>query len=303
MESFKALNSCVFLYEPWNPPVLSPMKHLPPTTILFFAWLGALPRHFSKYITYYKDRYPSARILVIINGNLDLIYRSYATQEKRLEPALQVILADTKLDGGGRLLSHAFSNGGSNALANLLLAFHRRTGNPMPLRALILDSAPGRVYIRPLADAMRMSMPKQTYLRLPILILVFSLLGVLWVVHRVFRLENGVDRLRRLLNDPQVSPLDAKRCYVYSESDKLVKWEDVEEHAYEAGRRGYDVRREKFDASEHVSHMKMDRLKYWTAIEQFWNSSSSEDRQLNGRFEKSESNEEIDIIGFKNRIT
>lgn len=280
METFKALNSCVFLHEPSNPPVLSPTNHPPPTTILFFAWLGALPRHFSKYITYYTNRYPNARILVITNGNSDLIYRSYAAQEKRLEPALQVILADTNLDGRGRLLTHAFSNGGSNALANLLLAFYRRTGKPMPLRALIMDSAPGRVYLRPLADAMRMSMPKQKYFQLPIMIFVFSLLGVLWVMHRVFRLENAVDRLRRLLNDPQFSLLDARRCYVYSKSDKLVKWEDVEEHADEAERRGYDVSREKFDESEHVSHMKMDRVKYWGAMERLWTSSRLRDQQV-----------------------
>ena len=283
METFKALNSCVFLHEPSNPPVLFPTNHPPPTTILFFAWLGALPRHFSKYITHYINRYPNARILVITNGNSDLIYRSYATQEKRLEPALQVALADADLDRGGHLLAHAFSNGGSNALANLLHAFHRRSGKPMPLRALILDSAPGRVYLRPLADAMRMSMPKQAYLQLPILILVFSLLGVLWVVHRVFRLENAVDRLRRLLNDPQFSPLDARRCYVYSKSDKLVRWEDIEEHTDEAERRGYDVTREKFDASEHVSHMKMDRVKYWSAMEQLWNSSRAETQQSKER--------------------
>lgn len=283
MESFKALNSCVFLHEPSNPPVLSPANHPPPTTILFFAWLGALPRHYSKYITHYINRYPNARILVITNGNSDLIYRSYATQEKRLEPALQVALADADLDSDGRLLAHAFSNGGSNALANLLLAFHRRRGKPMPLRALILDSAPGRVYLRPLADAMRTSMPKQAYLQLPILILVFSLLSVLWVVHRVLSLENAVDRLRRLLNDPQISPLDARRCYVYSKSDKLVRWEDVEEHTDEAEKHGYDVRREKFDASEHVSHMKMDKVKYWSAMEQLWNSSKAEAQQSKER--------------------
>lgn len=290
MDSFKALNSCVFLHEPSNPPVLSPTDHPPPTTILFFAWLGALPRHFSKYITHYINRYPNARILVITTGNSDLIYRSYATQEKRLEPALQVVLADSNLDGGGRLLAHAFSNGGSNALANLLLTFRRRTGNPLPLRALILDSAPGRVHLRPLADAMRMSMPKQAYLQLPILIFVFSLLGLLWVVHSVLRLENSVDRLRRLLNDPQWSPLDARRYYVYSKSDKLVKWEDVEEHADEAERRGYHVRREEFDTSEHVSHMKMDRVKYWSAMERLWNSSRAEDQQPKGRLVSSELN-------------
>lgn len=297
METFKALNSCVFLHEPSTPSVRSQTDHPPPTTILFFAWLGALPRHFSKYIAYYTNRYPNARILVIINGNSDIIYRSNVTQEKRLEPALQVILADTNLDGGGRLLTHAFSNGGSNALANLLVAFHRRTGKQMPLQALILDSAPGRANLKPLAEAMRMSMPKQTYLRLPMLIFVLSLLGVMWVVHRALRLENKIDRLRRLLNDPQLSPLDAQRCYVYSKSDKLVKWEDVEEHADDAERRGYHVRREKFDGSEHVSHMKMDKVKYWSAIERFWNSSSAKDQQSKENLKKRDFNEEMDRNG------
>lgn len=290
MESFKALSSRVFLHEPSNPPFLSPTNHPPPTAILFFAWLGALPRHFSKYITYYMNVYPNARILVITNGNSDLIYRSYSMQEKRLEPALQAVLMETSINGGGRLLAHAFSNGGSNALANLLLAFHQRTGRTMPLQALILDSAPGRVHIRAFVDAMRMNMPKHVYLQLPIMIFFFSLLSVLRVVYKVFRLENPVDRLRRLLNDPQFSPLDARRCYVYSKSDKLVKWEDVEEHADEAKRRGYDVRWEQFDATEHVSHMKTDRVKYWSAMERLCNSSRAKDHRSEKRLERSEPN-------------
>lgn len=91
------------------------------------------------------------------------------------------------------------------------------------------------------------------------------------------------------MNDPRFSSLDARRCYVYSRSDKLVKWEDVEEHADEAERRGYDVRRTKFDATEHVSHMKTDRFKYWTAMERLWNSSRAKDQQSKERLETSES--------------
>lgn len=277
MDKFEALNTCVFLRRPSSiNRVLSSVNDPPPSTILFFPWLGALPRHFSKFLTYYTSRYPTARILVIVTGNSDLIYRSYATQEKRLEPALQIILADSELDGKGegcgRLLAHAFSNGGANALTNLLHAFHQRTGKPMPLQALVLDSSPGRANLIPLVDAMRMSLSKQRYLQLPIMIFVVALLAVLWAVHRAFELENAVDRLRRLLNDPHVLQLEAKRFYVYSKSDKLVKWEDVEEHADGAARQGYDVVMEKFEESEHVCHMRMDQVKYWSTLEKFWES-------------------------------
>lgn len=277
MDQFEALNSCVFFRKPSSfIPVLSSINDPPPNTILFFPWLGAQPRHFSKYLTYYTTRYPTARILVVVTGHSDLIYRSYATQEQRLAPALQIILAVTELDGKGeacgRLLAHAFSNGGANALTNLLHAFHRRTGKLMPLQALVLDSSPGRANLILVADTMRRSMPKQRYPQFPIIIFVFALFGVLWAVHRVFGLENAVDRLRRLLNDPHLLQLEAKRCYVYSKSDRLVKWEDVEEHADGAARRGYDVTMEKFEASEHVCHMRMDPVKYWGTLEKFWHS-------------------------------
>lgn len=272
MESFKALNSCVFLHEPASTvPVPSLNPSPSPTTVLFFPWMGAQPRHFSKFLAHYIAHYPTARILVFLSWNLHLGFPSYFRHDKLLEPGLQIILTDLNTDnegkGDGFLLAHAFSNGGAIALTSILLAFRRRTNRAMPLQALILDSAPGRANLRPIAAAMRMSLPKQGYLQLPIIVFVFSLLSVLWVFHCVFHIENAIDKLRRVLNEPRVLSLKTKRCYVYSRADKLVKWTDVEEHIDEAARQGYDVIRKEFHGSEHVSHMRMDKVKYWSVLE------------------------------------
>lgn len=277
MDTFKTLSPSVFVHLPTTTPVLSPQKDnhaLPPTTILFFAWMGALPRHFSKFLTHYLTQYPNARIILVISTKSDLLYRSNAALQQRLEPALQLILADVDLHSNSsnknRLLAHAFSNGGAHALTNLLVAFHHQTGKPMPLKTLILDSAPGRAEPISLNSALRMSMPKQTYIQLSMKLLLFIILGALWLIHRIFRLENAVDHLRRLLNDPHVSSLATKRSYVYSKQDQLVRWQDVESHAEEAEKRGYDVVREEFGASAHVSHMRMDAVKYWSGVERVW---------------------------------
>ncbi len=275
MDTFTRLSPCLYVHFPSSTaPVLSPTHPLPPTTILFFAWMGALPRHFSKFLTHYITTYPAARIAVVITGKSDVLHRSYATQSQRLEPLLQLLLADAsaRSDGGVRLLVHAFSNGGSLALINLLVAFQQRTGAPMPIRAVILDSAPGRARLKQSSQAMRLSMPQQAYLQLPIWVFVSTLVGVLWVIHRVFRWENVVDRVRRMLNDPRVSPPEAKRCYMYSKSDNLVSWVDVEEHADDAERRGYDVTRNEFDGSAHVCHMRLHQAQYWSALERVWES-------------------------------
>lgn len=41
------------------------------------------------------------------------------------------------------------------------------------------------------------------------------------------------------LNDGNLVDREAKRVYLYSEADRLVRWEDVEGYAKEAGRRGW----------------------------------------------------------------
>lgn len=279
MESFTRLNSNVYLRTPpksipngTQNGIQNDSATLPPTTIIFFAWFAALPRYYAKFLTYYTQTYPDARIILVLS-NPDIFYRSYAAQQRNLEPAITAILADSS---NRRLLVHAASNGGANGLCNLLVAYRQSTGQVLPVQALVLDSAPGRAGVRSGMNAMRLSLPMHPVLKLPALLIAFVVFAVARYLYPLFSVENFVDRARRLLNDPQTSTLEAKRCYMYSKTDELVALTDVEDHSRDAEKQGYKVTRTVFSGSGHVAHMKMDSEKYWNALQRLWKSTSTE---------------------------
>lgn len=66
------------------------------------------------------------------------------------------------------------------------------------------------------------------------------------------------------------TPNCAPRLYVYSASDKIVRFDLVEAHIEEARERGLDVVVERFETSAHVSHARKDPGRYWGAVEKMW---------------------------------
>lgn len=274
MESFTRINQSVYIRTPskttQNGSVDS--NGTPPTTILFFAWMGALPRHYTKFLAYYSQIYPDARIALVISTPFDVFIRSYAAQQRCLEPVVDAIRADSD----GRLLVHLLSNGGANAFSNLLLVYKRKTGQILPVQAIIFDSAPGQAGVRTGVNAMKYSLPTHPVLKHIIWLLTLSLLVFLRLIGRLFFLENFIQKARRLLNDPQTTTLGSKRCYIYSKEDKLIDWQHVEKHSVEAKRNGYKVSMDLFSGSAHVSHMRTDPERYWRVVQRVWKSTNIE---------------------------
>ncbi|CAH0059093.1 unnamed protein product [Clonostachys solani] len=66
---------------------------------------------------------------------------------------------------------------------------------------------------------------------------------------------------------------EARRTYIYTDTDAIVHPDDVEQHAREAEKAGYTVRREKFVASGHVSHSRKDATRYWGIVTSTWDGS------------------------------
>lgn len=273
MDSFTRINQSVYIRTPpknIQNGLIDSNGTTPPTTILFFAWMGALPRHYAKFLAYYSQMYPDARIVLVVSTPLDVFIRSYAAQQRRLEPIVDAIRADS----GGRLLAHLLSNGGANAFSNLLLVYKRKTGQMLPVQAVIFDSAPGQAGVRTGINAMKYSLPTHPVLKYIFWLLAFSLLVFLRLTARIFCLENFIQKARRLLNDPQTTTLDSNRCYIYSKTDKLIDWQHVEDHGIEAKRHGYKVSMDLFSGSAHVSHMRTDPERYWRIVQRVWKSTN-----------------------------
>ena len=240
-----------------------------PGTVVVLAWMGAHPRHVAKYTSRYSQLYPNARILMITPSWGDFVYRPARTQQKRLAPAVDALLAK----GADKILVHLFSNGGSKQLTNLTAAYLKQTGRLLPVQALVLDSAPGRGAFWQSIRVLLLTLPRQWYLRPLLFAFTFLLVGTFWLAKHLTGSKDVLDQLADDLNDPQLMVQGAKRCYIYSESDESVSARDVEEHADEARRKGWLVSTEKFVGSAHVGHMRLDGARYWEIVETLWNES------------------------------
>ena len=72
------------------------------------------------------------------------------------------------------------------------------------------------------------------------------------------------------LNKGDLIRREAGRCYIYLKEDEILWWRDVEGHADEAEARGWKVRRERFEGSRHVAHVRLDEGRYWRIVCEVW---------------------------------
>lgn len=79
-----------------------------------------------------------------------------------------------------------------------------------------------------------------------------------------------MQRLRLGLSDKRLFAKEAPRLYAYSKADRMVWWEDVEEHANAAEDAGWEVDRVRFEESPHAGHILEDGERYWGAVRRTW---------------------------------
>lgn len=254
----------------------------PPEVVLIFTWADAQPRHYVKYIEGYQNLYPNAKIILttattigtFFGGQKAAQYIVHDMVHKELAP-LYLQSADSSTSRP-RMLAHAFSNSGGLDLEATWSVWKEIFGSttPLPLTALILDSTPGGLTYKTefsrwtTGVSLGMAvLPKP--LRWALAAIVVT---CLMVVPQVLGIEIMATRGPRELNSARNIPHKTARLYVYSSSDKLIYWKDVETHAEEARNKGYaNIILERFDGSSHVSHLRLDPSRYWNAVWKVWN--------------------------------
>ena len=243
-----------------------------PRLIVLATWMSAQPSHIAKYIQGYKTLYPASSILLIRSSPPDLLYRSTRTQRRRVAPAISKIFSAYKdTEGNETIILHVFSNGGSHQTLNLLRAYSENNHSPFPPHVTILDSCPGRGTFQSSVLALSSALPKSQPLRLLLLLLVYWVVGIYWLTSRLFRIPDPIERVRRGLNDKELMKSESCRCYIYSESDAMVDWRDIEDHAVDAAEKGFSVQREKFEGSGHCAHARVaGGMRYWTIVDRLW---------------------------------
>lgn len=236
----------------------------PTATIVVLFWMGASTRNAAKYLSEYVRLEPQAQIIFILTSPtqifLHLSKRSWRSR---------IIVADairSSVSSNVPLYFHVFSNGGAFTLQCLAAYYQRKERRPLPTKALLIDSAPGHTSVSRAHKALSYGFPKLIVFR--VLSSVFAWAGLLLarLYGKLMGIKPPSERVVEALNDTNLIDIGAKKCYLYSEKDELIPWKDVEEHAAEAGRRGWEVTCEKFTDSPHVSHMRTDPKRYWEIV-------------------------------------
>ncbi|KAL2800509.1 hypothetical protein BJX66DRAFT_149925 [Aspergillus keveii] len=256
-----------------DPPDFKPSNKL----IILSLFMNAPLRISQKYIAHYRRLAPHTQILVLTSSTSDIILPpNQKGRCQELAPALEVLSASlaaqastSKATGDSKELSihiHLFSNGGVYSTTSLLQSYRSATGHALPITSIILDSAPG---IPGFVGGMRSfsaMLPRNIIFRSLGQISFLAILSFLWVIS-CLGFVDSVTAGRRAMNEKGLIGGQPKRVYIYSNEDKMVDWEDVEEHAKEAEENGWEVQMERFEGSGHVDHMRRDEGRYWGIVE------------------------------------
>ncbi|KAL4908402.1 hypothetical protein BDW74DRAFT_175084 [Aspergillus multicolor] len=107
------------------------------------------------------------------------------------------------------------------------------------------------------ANAMILALPKPLFIKILGAALIYLVVGPVALLDSLGVYENAILKARRVLNDVSGCFLrpGTRRIYLYSQSDAMVPWRDIVEHADEARRvtKGRcSVQTVEFDGSGHV---------------------------------------------------
>jgi Eukaryotic protein of unknown function (DUF829) len=257
----------------------------PPRIVLLFTWADAQPRHYIKYIEGYHELYPNAKIILTKATTLKTFFGGQKSAQRvvrdMVHQELIPLCTNDQQEAGAAtsqlsILAHVFSNSGGLNYEGTISVWHEVFGpnTPLPLTTLILDSMPGGgsyktefgLWTAGVALGMK-GLPKPVVWGLAA-----AIVTLFMVIPQILGIEIMATRGPKALNSVQKVPLKSVRLYLYSTSDALIRYRDVEEHAESARIKGYtNVLQERFDGSAHVSHLRVDPERYWNAIWKAWN--------------------------------
>ncbi|KAK4052527.1 hypothetical protein OIO90_004294 [Microbotryomycetes sp. JL221] len=268
-----------------------------PKLVILLGWMDAQLKHLTKYVDQYHVMYPDTNVL-IVQTHQRAFWSRQSYLQTRLEPVVQHLNQEfpqgIKPDHESPILVHTFSNGGCFALKTIqeLWIKQRReytgiendktrllsstssndaSSTGVPARAFIFDSCPGTSSLAIMVRAFTAPI-RQWWFKIPASGLVALSYFVIRFINFIKRQPDVLTRTSRFIQT-QIPP--RPRLYLYSQTDLLIPAKDVERHGVEAQtKQDVDVTMVDFGKSQHVSHARTDKDKYWTSVKQLWTRAS-----------------------------
>lgn len=265
--NFDRLSPNVYLHEPPSTDTTTPAPANTGSSttpiILLCTWMSAQPRLVSRYADRFITDFPHSTVVLVTANLSDMIHLSEQKWSERVSPLID-LLASRR---GSPVHACIYSNGGSSTLIQIALAYRARTkGSTLPIKELIIDSAPGSPEITVSHRATLLSISPPTFAYHLAWVLVWVYLAICWTYMGVFGVENPIEVIRQQLNDPKLFEPKTERVYIYSQTDQMVPYDWVESSAAQAKQRGWSVRMEEFKGSKHVAHAVVDKERYWQTV-------------------------------------
>ncbi|KAF4419991.1 Transmembrane protein 53-B [Fusarium austroafricanum] len=245
-----------------------------PKIIIIASWTNALDSHIAKYADKHKELYPTAQLLLVKSFSRTLFSpENLARSVKPMVPVIRAAFPEAPSSSEPSMLIHLFSNGGSSSISALYDVYADTAcegEDPwLPPHVMVFDSAPGAQRITKTAAFFTVGLPKvQLLFMAPFIYLLATIwqsLKVLGVVKDMLAFWGSTHNEAEGKKEREI-----RRTYIYSETDALVGYKDLEAQASQAERLGFNVRMEKFDRSAHVSHARKDDARYWSAVKSTW---------------------------------
>ena len=225
--------------------------------------MAAHPKHITRYADRLVLDHPESIVVLITTSVREFITLGESRWSERLDPIIELLLAHPSVPLRGCI----YSNGGACALNNLARAYRARTGIPLEVKGLVLDSTPGSPELRIGHRAIMLSLQPPYWAYHITHFILWIYLGLYWLYMALPGTENPVEVVRDRLNDTRLFQPRGGRVYVYSKADQLVPWDWVESSAKEAEQKGWEVRLEEFKGSKHVAHAVVDKERYWKIVQ------------------------------------
>ncbi|EHK24323.1 uncharacterized protein TRIVIDRAFT_189679 [Trichoderma virens Gv29-8] len=245
-----------------------------PRLIIICTWLGgATPHRIRKYLDGYSSLYPSSSILLITARFLEIAALPFSVLHARLAPARNAVIKHIETETEQpSILWHIFSHGGCNTAIQMALSLHHQRSDidlSKHIGLLVLDCCPGDASFENAYRAAAYSLPSAFPARVVGQTLLYPTVAIINGLQSA-GLMRSVKHLRAHLNDTAVLGT-ARRLYLYSKADQVVRWEDVEAHIENARtQRSLRAQGVAFHGSPHCALVRDHSHEYWQTIASHW---------------------------------
>ncbi|XP_055852132.1 transmembrane protein 53 isoform X2 [Episyrphus balteatus] len=231
----------VFVYKETNVPI-----------VMLLGWAGCQDRYLMKYSKIYEDR---GLITVRYTAPVETLFWKRTAMKPIGEKILKLI-HDMNFDSHP-LIFHIFSNGGAYLYQHISLAI-RNNKNPIQIRGMIFDSAPGERRMLGLFRAVTAIYGREKR-KCNCLAAVFITLTLsfMWFVEETYTAFKSLfvktePSQTNPFNDLKNEPNQFPQLFMYSKGDVVIPYEDIENFAKYREQRGVDVSKICFEDAEHV---------------------------------------------------